>query len=109
METIQLEFFLLFLISKITKKAYIKDVQATGEAFNSKKREHSALLKMKFINCFPFFWAIFTLLDMDPGTLLNPLPNRIWIRIRVHNTAGIFLLFFKSKIAKEAAKKDVQD
>jgi hypothetical protein len=30
------------------------------------KREHPALQKMKFINCFLFFWAIFALLDPDP-------------------------------------------
>jgi hypothetical protein len=30
------------------------------------KNEHQALQKMKFINCFIFFWAIFALLDPDP-------------------------------------------
>jgi hypothetical protein len=30
------------------------------------KREHSVLQKIKFINCFLFFWAIFALLDPDP-------------------------------------------
>jgi hypothetical protein len=44
------------------------------------KREHPVLQKMKLINCFLFFWAIFALLkririanpDPDPGTPLNP-------------------------------------
>jgi hypothetical protein len=31
------------------------------------KREHSVLQKIKFINCFLFFWAIFALLDPDPN------------------------------------------
>jgi hypothetical protein len=30
------------------------------------KREHPALQKMKFINCFLFLWAVFALLDPDP-------------------------------------------
>ncbi len=30
------------------------------------KREHPALKKIKFINCFLFFWVIFALLDLDP-------------------------------------------
>jgi hypothetical protein len=46
------------------------------------KREHPAFQKMKFFNRFLFFWVIFALLDLDPGTLLNPDP----IRIRIHNT-----------------------
>jgi hypothetical protein len=29
-------------------------------------REHPALQKLKFINCFLFLWAIFSLLDPDP-------------------------------------------
>jgi hypothetical protein len=53
------------------------------------KKEHPALPKMKFINCFILFWAIFGLLDpdpeseTDPGTPLNP--DQICIRIRIHN------------------------
>ncbi len=47
---------------------------------------------MKFINCFPFFFAIFAFLDpdpdpdryTDPGTPLIPDPIRI--RIRIHST-----------------------
>jgi hypothetical protein len=39
------------------------------------KREHPALQKIKFTNCFPFFRVIFALLDPDP------------IRIQIHNTA----------------------
>jgi hypothetical protein len=42
---------------------------------DSVKREHPALQKMKYINCFLLFWVIFVLLD--------PVP----IRIRIHNTA----------------------
>ncbi len=30
------------------------------------KREHPALQKMKFINCFIFFWVFFSLLDQGP-------------------------------------------
>jgi hypothetical protein len=33
---------------------------------DSMKREHPALQKMKFINCFLLFWVIFALLDPDP-------------------------------------------
>jgi hypothetical protein len=29
------------------------------------KKEHTAFQKMKFINCFLVFWAIFALLDPD--------------------------------------------
>ncbi len=45
------------------------------------KREHPAPQKLKFINCFPFLWAILALLDpdTDPGIPLN--------RIRNPNTA----------------------
>jgi hypothetical protein len=52
------------------------------------KREHPALQKMKFINCFQFFWVTIALLDSEPGTPLNPDP----VRIRIHNTGknGIF-------------------
>jgi hypothetical protein len=30
------------------------------------KRKHPALQKKKFISCFLFFWAIFSLLNLDP-------------------------------------------
>jgi hypothetical protein len=75
------------------RKASIKGVQATGEAF-SLKREHPALQKMKFINFFLCLLAIFALLDPDPdyesafgygsspGTPLNQDP----IQIRFHNS-----------------------
>jgi hypothetical protein len=43
------------------------------------KREHPALQKMKFINCFILFWAIYALLDPYPecesGSPLNPDPD----------------------------------
>jgi hypothetical protein len=42
--------------------AFIKDVQATGEAFSPQK---GTLQKMKFMNCFLVFWVIFVLLDSD--------------------------------------------
>jgi hypothetical protein len=45
-------------------------------------KEHPALQNMNFINSFIFFWAIFALLNLDPGTPLNPDP----IRIRIHDT-----------------------
>jgi hypothetical protein len=63
----------------------MKALQATGEVFNPQKRTSSAI-KVKFINCFLFFWVIFALLDPDPdsGAPLNPDPIRI--RIRIHNT-----------------------
>jgi hypothetical protein len=38
----------------------IKGAQATAL-----KREHPALKKIKFVNCFLFFWVFFTLLDPD--------------------------------------------
>jgi hypothetical protein len=47
------------------RKASIKGVQVTGEAF-SLKREHPALQKMKFINFFLCLLVIFALLDPDP-------------------------------------------
>ncbi len=55
------------------------------EKLTALKREHLALQKMKFINCFQFFWDILALLDpdKDSGTPLNTDP----IRIRIHNTA----------------------
>jgi hypothetical protein len=57
---IQLKILYIFY----SKKASIKDVQAT-EKPSALKREHPALQKMKFINCFQFIWAIFALLDPD--------------------------------------------
>ncbi len=48
------------------------------------KKEHPALLNMKFINFFLCFWLIFALLDpdTDPGTPLNldPNPQHYYIR-----------------------------
>ncbi len=35
------------------------------EKLSALKREHPALQKMKFFNCFLFFWGIFDLLDPD--------------------------------------------
>jgi len=63
-----------------------KDVQVTVEEKPSAlKKEHPALQKMKFINCFLFFWAILPswiqirianpYQDTDPGTPLNPDPD----------------------------------
>jgi hypothetical protein len=40
----------------------MKDVQATGKAFNL-KREHPALQNMKFSTFFLVFWTISALLD----------------------------------------------
>jgi hypothetical protein len=59
-------------------------------------RKHPALIKMKFLNCFLFFWAIFALLDpyrvcgsgygsrdsIESGSNPNPDP----VRIRIHKT-----------------------
>ncbi len=62
-------FFFSFLDPKLQftyPEASIKDVQATGEAL---KREYPALQKMKFINCFLIFWALFALLE--PGFVLE--------------------------------------
>jgi hypothetical protein len=64
--------------------------EASREAFSAQK-EHPALQRMKFINCFRPFWVLFALLGpdcesgyTDPGTplILDP------IRIRNHNTAN---------------------
>jgi hypothetical protein len=41
------------------------------------QRDHPALQKMNFTNCFIFFWVIFALLDPE---------TPIRIRIRIHNT-----------------------
>jgi hypothetical protein len=74
-------------------------------------RKHPPLKKMKFLNCFIFFWAIFALLDLyrvcgsgsgdsiESGSNPNPDPNRIRIQsesgsnpnpdpiqIRIHKT-----------------------
>jgi hypothetical protein len=45
--------------------AFLKDVQATGEAFSPQK-EHPAIQKIKFINLFLIFGVIFGLLHPDP-------------------------------------------
>jgi hypothetical protein len=43
------------------------------EKLSALKREHLALKKIKFINCFLFFLAIFALFDPDPNTdSMNP-------------------------------------
>jgi hypothetical protein len=44
---------------------FIKDAQATGEAFTLKK-EHPVLKNMKILDFFIFLWVIFALLDPDP-------------------------------------------
>jgi hypothetical protein len=50
---------------------FIKDVQATGEAFGRQKRT-SNTLKDEIYYLFIFFWVIFALPDLDSGTPLNP-------------------------------------
>ncbi len=52
------------------------------------KREHPALLKMKLIHFFLFFWVIFVLLDPDPTQIRIRIriQTQIRIRIRIHNT-----------------------
>jgi hypothetical protein len=53
--------------------AYIKDAQATGEAFSL----HS-LQNMKILYFFQLLWVIFALLDPDPATQIyaDPDPDR---------------------------------
>ncbi len=45
------------------------------EKLSAIKREHPALQKMNFINCFLCLWVVFGLLDPNPGTPLNPDPD----------------------------------
>jgi hypothetical protein len=45
--------------------ASIKDVQATGEALSTLKREHTPRQNMNFLNFFQFLWVTFALLDPD--------------------------------------------
>jgi hypothetical protein len=47
-------------------EAFIKDAQATGEAF-SPQGEHPALKNMKILVFFLFLWVIFALRDPDPN------------------------------------------
>jgi hypothetical protein len=65
----QLKFLLSFFYKKITIYLSLglhKRTSRIQEEPLALKREHSALQKMKFINCFLFFWVIFALLDPDP-------------------------------------------
>jgi hypothetical protein len=90
----KLNFYLIDQKLQFTyRKASIKGVQATGEAF-SLKREHPALQKMKFIYFFLCLLVIFALLDPDPDPDYEsaseygsraPL-NQDPIQIRFHNT-----------------------
>ncbi len=50
-----------FLISRSTWRT-----SKLQEMPSALKKEHPALKKIKFINCFLFFWAIFAILDPDP-------------------------------------------
>ncbi len=43
------------------RPSYRRSLQPSKE-----KIQHAALQKMKFINCFLFFWAIYALLNPDP-------------------------------------------
>ncbi len=72
---------LIFFYQKLQftyRKASIKDVQVTEEAFSS-QREHPTLQNIKILNFFLILWAIFALLDPDPDTdpltWLNPDPK----------------------------------
>ncbi len=59
-------FFFLFLIIK----CYFLGLYE-GSSYRRSirpQKEHPALAKIKFINCFLFFWAIFAILDPDPDT-----------------------------------------
>jgi hypothetical protein len=53
-------------IAVYPSQASIKDLQAIGEAFSALKREYPVLQKMKFNDCFLYFWAIFPFLYPDP-------------------------------------------
>jgi hypothetical protein len=88
-------FFLNFFLIKNCNLIIPRPPQRTSskqEKPSALKREHPALQKMKFINRFQFFLAIFALLDPEPDrdsgpwTPLNPDP--IQIRIGIHNTAN---------------------
>ena len=65
-------------------KVYIKDAQATGEAFSPQK-PHPALENLKFLPCFLFLWVIFALLDPDPADQNQCGSMQIWIRNAVLN------------------------
>jgi hypothetical protein len=58
------------------------------------KREHPALLNMKFLNFLKFLWVIFALLEPNPLTCLNPDQIQIRIRIRIRNTASSQSILF---------------
>jgi hypothetical protein len=67
LKKIKLKVFFFYNI-KNCKKVSIKDVHDTGEAFIL-KREHSALQKMKLINCFLYFLGHFCPLRSGSTTL----------------------------------------
>jgi hypothetical protein len=74
-------FFYKKLHLLIIRKAFIKDVQATGEVFISQKKTTSTS-KLKFSS---LWWVILALLDPDP----DPADQDEWgsVRIRIRNTA----------------------
>ncbi len=57
--------FVFFLIKKPAKNLHKRRPSYCREKPSDLKREHPAFQKMKFINCFIFFWAIFALWDPD--------------------------------------------
>jgi hypothetical protein len=60
-------------------------VQATGEAFSPQQKTSSTVKNEIYINFFLCLLVIFALLDLDPGTPLNPDSIRIRIRIRMRD------------------------
>ncbi len=70
--------------------ASIKDVQATEEP-SALKRDHPALQKIKFINCFQFLWVFLPscirIADTNPLNWLNPDPKHWIYRKRNSNMA----------------------
>jgi hypothetical protein len=75
----QLEIFLYFFDQKVQftyPKASLKEAQATGKAFNPRKRTSST---SKHEYSFRFYISVnFALLDPDPATQINADPMRIY-------------------------------